>query len=284
MDNFDFWRCEDLYYNIFDSHSHSENSPDGNHSITFMVETAIAKGVQGLAITDHCESDYFEEQEVEKRMLQSALDTAMARAAFGKGVVLTLGVEIAQPRYNQAAAEGLLEKYDFDFVIGSLHRLVYESFDFSRADYTNVDDKKLDEYMLKYFEELIDLINWGDFDVIGHIGFPLRCVKPRGRVDVELERYKEPIDEVLRHAAQAGKGIEVNTRDLATSLKCTLPPAWVLKRFRELGGEIVTIGSDAHSVEDLGEGIRDGMKLLSDAGFNYFAFYKERRPVMLKII
>lgn len=274
-----------MYYNLFDSHSHSENSPDASHSITFMAENAIAKGLQGLAITDHFDCEILDEYKFDKRIMQSAIDTAMAKIAFGGKLILTLGIEIGQVFYNLEAIEEVLERHRFDFVIGSLHKLLRDGFDYYLTkDYTELTGEELHSYNLTYFEELIDMINWGKFDVLGHLSFPLRYPKLYNGIDIDFARYKEPLDEVLKLAVQKGKGIEINTSGLRNAMQDTMPPAWAIKRFHELGGEIVTIGSDAHNVEDLGEGIGQAMQILADAGYEYFAFYRDRKPVMLRII
>lgn len=274
-----------MYYNLFDSHSHSENSPDGEHSVTFMAEAAINKGLQGFAVTDHCEGDFFDEWSFDKRIMQSALSTAVAKIAFENRIIMTFGIEVAQIFYAQDKIEEILSRHSsFDFVIGSLHKLVYDEFDYYRADYPQLTEQKLHEYNLKYFDELIDMIQWGNFDVLGHLSYPLRYPKLLGGIDVDFSRYKEQVDEVLRLVVESGKGIEINASGLRNEMNDTLPPAWVIKRFRELGGEIVTIGSDAHKAGDLGEGIEYGMQMLTDSGYKYFAFYRGRKPVMLRII
>lgn len=273
-----------MYYNLFDSHSHSENSPDGEHSITYMAETAINKGLLGLAITDHCEIQDFDERDYDKRILLSAIGTAMSKSAFGRRLILAFGVEIAQISFDRKKAEELLAHHRFDFVIGSLHGLVNEGFDYYEADYTALSPQKLYDYNIKYYEEMAEMVRWGNLDVLGHLSLPLRYPKIKAGIDVDLTLYKEPIDEVLKLAAQNGKGIEINTSGLFNDLNDTLPPAWVIRRFKELGGEIVTIGSDAHCAEDLGRGVEHGMQIMADAGFEYFAFYRNREPVMLRII
>lgn len=274
-----------MYYNLFDSHTHSENSPDGDHSVTFMAEAAINKGLQGFSITDHCEGDLFHEWSFDKRIMQSAVSTAVAKIAFGNRIIMTFGIEVAQVFHNQAAIEDLLSRHSsIDFVIGSLHKLAYENLDYYEIDYSQVSEQKLHEYNLKYFEELTDLVKWGRFDVLGHLSYPLRYPKVQAGINIDFSRYKEQVDEVLKLAVTAGKGIEINTSGLRDELNDTLPPMWVLKRFRELGGEVVTIGSDAHKAENLGDGIEYGMQMLADAGYEYFAFFRGRKPVMLRII
>lgn len=249
-----------------------------------MAETAINKELLGFAVTDHCEGDDFDERGYAARIMQSAISVAKTKAAFGYKVVISFGIEIAQVFYDVKAIEDVLKRHHLDFVIGSVHRLMYEGFDFySLRDYNSLSKEKLHEYIEKYFEEMVDLIKWGKFDVLGHLSLPVRYPKVYSGIDISFDRYKEQIDEVLRLAAENGKGIEINTSGLRDAVGDTMPPMWMLKRFRELGGEIVTLGSDAHCAEDMGEGLEHAMQMLLDSGFEYFAFFSERKPVMLKI-
>ncbi len=274
-----------MFLNLFDSHTHSQNSLDGEHPVTLMVETAISKGLQGMAITDHCECDDFGESNRESLILQSEIDTTKAKYAFGKNFVLTFGLEVGQPFFNIKMIEKILQRHRFDFVLGSIHKLRYDDFEYYEVDdYTNFSADKLHEYNLKYFEEIIELIKWGKFDVVSHLTFLKRYPKLRGNVEIDLNRYKELIDEVLRLTVNSGKGLELNTSGLRNGQNETMPTEWIVKRFFELGGELCTIGSDAHRAEDVGEGINQAMEMLSRIGYKYFAFYRERKPVMLRII
>lgn len=272
-----------MFQNIFDSHTHSENSPDATHSVTFMAETSAAKGVQGFSITDHCECDQLEALHFESRLRHSALDVAVAKAAFRHSVVVTTGLELSHPLYDPEGADRILRMQHYDFVLLSLHRLQgYE--DFYYIDYRDISPDWVDTMLTRYFDELLGLVRWGRFDALAHMSFPQRYLKQNGGVDLDLTRYREQIDAVLRALVESGKGLEMNTSTLFGPLEATMPPAWVFRRYRELGGELVTIGSDAHQAMDVGRGVRQGMQLLLDAGFTHFAFYRDHKPVMLRII
>lgn len=272
-----------MYQNLFDSHTHSENSPDGHHSVTFMVESAIDKGFHGLAVTDHCECSELEERSYALRLRHCALDVAMAREAFRNRVILTNGIELGQPLYNPEGAGWILAMQHYDFVLLSLHRL-RDCRNFWLLDYKNYTPDMLHDLMLRYFDELLESVRTTDFDVLAHLTFPVRYPREQCGTEIDIARYAEPIDEILRALVGLGKGLELNTSGLRDDLGSTLPPAWVIRRYRELGGELVTVGSDAHRAGDIGGGVNDGMQILADTGYEYFAFYRDRQPVMLRII
>lgn len=274
-----------MFYNLFDSHTHSRHSADAYHAVAFMAETAIEKELRGFAVTDHCEGDFFDERGYAARIMHSAISVAKARAAFDHQIVITFGIEVAHVFDDMAAIDDIFRRHHLDFVIGAAHKTSYENFEFFNCmDYKSMPAEKLRKYITSYYEDILKLIEWGNFDVLAHLSIPVRYPKLYSGIDVDLTEYKEQIDEVLRLAVQKGKGIEINTSGLRSAIGDTLPPMWVLKRFRELGGEIVTLGSDAHRAEDMGEGLDYAMQMLLDAGYEYFAFFRNREPVMLKII
>ncbi|MBC8546285.1 histidinol-phosphatase HisJ family protein [Clostridiaceae bacterium NSJ-31] len=269
-----------MLYNLFDSHTHSDNSFDGTHSIMFMCESAIARGLLGIAVTDHADIDFFEEQQFLRRLGQSYFEVQKARSAFGSGFALSSGIEIGEPDADPALADRALAAGKFDFVIGSVHS-VWDKKDPYYMNFAGEDDPYA--VLGAYFDRMQLLLDWGKFDVLGHLTYPMRYIARDGRDDVTLERFDGVIDEILRRVAHAGKGIEINTSGLRQPLGLTMPTLRYVRRYRELGGEIITIGSDAHRAEDLGAGIADGMELARAAGFRYFCFYKRREPRMLRL-
>lgn len=273
----------DMYQNLFDSHTHSENSHDGVHSVTFMVENAIDRDIQGFAVTDHFDCDHFEEQDCEMRLRQTALDVAMAKAAFRNRLIISTGIELGQVHLNYKAADIALTMVHYDVVLMAVHCMRGWQ-DFYDIDYKNFSDEDINTMMLQYFDELLELTRWGNFDVLAHLSLPVRYPKLYNDIEIDLTRYTSQIDEILSLLAKNGKALEINTSGLRSSVGKTMPEQWVVQRFRELGGEYVTIGSDAHNAEDIGASITDGMKILADCGFEYFTFYRDRKPVLLKLI
>lgn len=160
----------------------------------------------------------------------------------------------------------------------ALHRLrgwEEELYEIDYAGYTGADFRRM---MEQYFDELLELVEWGRFDALAHLSLPLRYPKYRNGIDLDLARYREAIDPVLRRLAGSGKALELNTSGLRGALGDTLPPLWVLRRFREVGGELVTVGSDAHRAADVGAGLPEALAMLEEAGFSHCAFYRGRKP------
>lgn len=247
----------------------------------FMCESAIERGLLGICVTDHFDTDFVGEQHNLKRLAGSHFDVRKARIAFGHSFGLMSGIEIGEPDADYALADEALAQGQFDFVLGSVHTVD------GKIDPYHCNFSKDDPYTLleAYFVRLRRLVEWNRYDVLAHLTYPLRYILRDGRSDVTLDRYADELDECLRVAAQNGKGLEINTSGLrGGGCGIMMPSLQQLRRYRELGGEIITIGSDAHCAEDVGSNIADGMELAEAAGFRYFAYYKDREPRMLRIL
>ncbi len=269
-----------MYTNRFDSHTHSLHSHDGFHSVDDLCQSAVKQGLVGICITDHCECNFYEELGCGLRIKKSLASIAKARVDYEGRLIVSRGIELGQHLQNEAAAKEALAFGGYDFVLGSLHNSAGQE-DFYYMDYSSP-KVVVRDIMTQYYTEMRQVAASDAFDVLAHLTYPVRYIWGKYRIPVRLEDYQEPIDEVLRTLALTGKGLEVNTSGLR--LGFTLPSLPYVKRFHQLGGEIVTIGSDAHRREHVGFGIDAGMDLLKEAGFKYFAFYRERKPVMLRLV
>ena len=268
--------------NIFDSHVHSDNSPDGCHSVTYLCEKALEKGVMGFAVTDHFECDVAAEEQYETRLRQSIFEIGVAQATFGRSVRLTRGVELAQGHLYPAAASQALGLTSYDVVLGSVHSLE-KGKPLSRVDF-NDPAVVVSKVLEQYYQAQYDMVLWGQFDVLAHLGYPERFLWGKYRIPLQDDCCKEMVDAILRQLIADGKGLEVNTFGLRAGLGKPVPERSVLRRYRELGGELVTLGSDAHSADHLAADFDLAMDLLLEVGFRYFTFYSQHKPVMLRIL
>lgn len=268
-----------LFKNLFDSHVHSLHSPDGFDTVQSLCGAAVKAGLLGLCITDHWEVGDPEWGDF-TGIIHSLADIDRAAQEYSSQLKVLRGIEIGQAHQNKALADEMLGSRRFDFIIGSLHKLL------GRPDfyYLNYDEEDVPRLMREYYNELIETARFGRFDVMGHINYPVRYMPAHILRELNLSDYDEQVDELLYEIAAQGKGIEINTAGLTRKEKETYPPFRYLKRFRELGGEIVTIGSDAHCTENLGGHIQTAMAMLVEAGFSYHAFFRNRQPVMLKLV
>jgi len=268
-----------VFKRILDAHTHTDNSPDGHHSTMYLCERAEIAGMRGITFTDHVEIDYYLRDHYDRVAVQSYFEIAKARSAFTGKLLVCAGIELGQPMYDVETADKVVKSLRYDQVIGAVHNLRGMP-DFSYLDYSEHD---LDILLRDYFHELDLMVRWGNFDTLAHLTYPLRYITGEHKIDVSLTKYAGLIDEILSGLAEKGKALEINTSGLRQKLGKTMPGADIIRRFRQLGGEYVTIGSDAHWAEHIGAGISEGMKLAKHCGFSSVTLYQKREPILIPI-
>lgn len=265
----------------FDFHTHSRFSFDGESGAEEMLREALALGMTHYALTDHIEVNQFYDEEfhMEKSAAEAAKLLPALKERYKNRLVFLHGVELGQPHRDPVLARRILAAAPYDFVIGSCHMLRgYEDFYF--LDYSESPPEKL---LPLYFEEVLEMAETADFDVLGHLTYPLRYICGDCGIAADMKKYESVIDEIFRALIRNGKGIEINTSGLRQKIGKTLPDLPYVKRYRALGGEILTIGSDAHSTADLGKNIADGIEIAKRAGFEKVAVFRGRTAEFLPI-
>ncbi len=269
------------FKNIVDLHTHTDNSFDGNHSTMFLCETAYMKGLRAVAFTDHLEMDAFYKGNFDKTAIHSFFEVSKARSAFEGKLIVCVGAELGQAVYTKELSEKLTSTMKYDFVIGAIHNLPDKE-DFY---YMDLDDESIDYNALlrEYFEWELKLAQWGGFDTLAHLTYPLRYIVGKYKKPVDMSEYTEIIDEILVTLIKNEKALELNTAGLRQPIGETSPNEKILRRYKELGGKLLTIGSDAHFAEHLGAGIEQGYELALRCGFDSIAVYQNRTPTLIPI-
>lgn len=266
------------YENFYDLHTHSEHSFDGNHSCTLMCESAVEKGLKGIALTDHCEIDS-KNCDFDKLCDNQFFDTTKCSYIFKDSIKVFRGIELGQSIYNKPLAESILNKYNYDFVLGSVHNLENME-DFFFLDYLDYDVYVL---LQQYFENIYRLCEWNQFDSLAHLTYPLRYITGKHKIKVDLSKFSKIIDEILLLLIKNEKALEINTSGYFNEMKGILPSADIVKRFKNLGGKYITIGSDSHYYDKIGMGVEQGMDAALKCGFKHITVYTNRCPELIEI-
>lgn len=264
---------------IADCHTHSRVSPDSNAPMVEMARQAVTYGLDVMCLTDHCDLLSLEGERTLDYNWQAVLRERQTMLdAFGTRLDLPLGLEFGMAHLYPEAAEKILSQPGLDFVIGSCHNMDEKDGgrDFYLLSYDTLEDcyRALDNY----FASMQKMAATPYYDVVGHVIYPLRYMNGPYETP-SLARYRDQIREILRLAIDSGRGIEINT------WKGQTLAAWrpLLKDYKELGGEILTVGSDAHAPDPLGRGIREAYQLMQDCGFRYVAVYHQRKPELFRL-
>lgn len=270
---------------LCDVHTHSNNSFDAENSVDEMCNSAIAKGFYAIAITDHCEAPFIrfgynkEFGDFSKRIPLSYSQTSVAKKKYEQNIKVLSGIELGEPMHDLECTKRALSFGDFDFVLASLHNLKNMD-DFYYIDFSTC---SISEILKLYFNELAETASFADFDSLAHLTYPLRYIFEKTGEYPDLSPYQSVIDDIYKTLISNNKALEINTSGLFKPIGTTLPDEFQIKRYRELGGKLITIGSDAHTANALGNGIKEGIMLAHKCGFDNYVIFEKRKPVFIPI-
>ena len=261
---------------MFDYHLHSSVSFDSESSALSMALAAKDAGLSEICFTDHC--DY----NSDKTKPHNPIDLREYEAAYGTLTVpdikIKRGFEFGLTDWNTAELKNMLKSRPFDFVIGSVHFV--DGADPYDEEYWLGKTER--EAYLGYLERIYECIGiHDDFDVLGHLTYVSRSIYNPTKNLLEYSDYSDVCDEIFKTLIKKDKGIEINT-SAKNSLGVLLPSRDFVMRFRELGGKIITVGSDAHSPERVGQHIDEAIALARDV-FGYVCTFDNRTPIFNKL-
>jgi histidinol-phosphatase (PHP family) len=244
------------------------------------VRAAITAGVNVLCFTDHIDYDYPVPDTVyDFNVAEYRREIERLREIYRKEIEILMGVELGMQKHLGGRYKKLLDDYPFDFSIGSQH-LVGGSDPF----FPKVFEGRTDGAVYRdYFEDLLaDVRLFHDFDCLGHLDYVVRYLLHRDSL-YSYAAFSDLIDPILTELVGRGIALEVNTAPLAKGMRYFNPLPDILARYREMGGELITIGSDAHVPERIAASFDTAAGILTALGFKYYAVYKNRKPQMLPL-
>lgn len=256
-----------------DYHVHTNFSKDSNAGPEEQVRAAIARGLKTICITDHHDLDY-SEPNFEINFDNYFPKLYALREKYCHQIEILIGMEFGlQPHLGTICSE-VANNYPFDMIIGSIH-LIDGQDPYYR---TYFDDKTDEEGYRRGFEVTLECMKkTHDFDILGHIDYIVRYGHHQEQY-YSYAKYADYLDEILKYLIQNGKGLEVNTAGWKHGLSFAHPHPDILKRYRELGGEMVTIGSDAHRPEHVAYDFEKLKDYLEACGFKYYTEFCQRKP------
>jgi histidinol-phosphatase (PHP family) len=270
---------------LIDYHVHTAFSADCRASMQEQCEAALQAGVQQIAFTEH--EEYHPEEVRPGYFDHSAymLELDRCRRLFDGRLVIRAGIEVSEPHRYAAQSQPVLAAHPWDFVLGSLHWLDVNTNALSPEFFTGHGANSGDwrESFRAYFREMLNMARHGDFDAIAHFDYPARYGARYFGDAYDIREYEPEIRPVLRAVIERGKGIEINTGSLRKGMPNTCPAQPVVDWYRELGGRLLTVGSDSHRTQDVGAGIPLAMQMARAAGFTHLAVYERRVPSLAPI-
>lgn len=265
---------------INDYHVHSEFSGDSKQDLREIFERAIELGLKEIAITDHLEYDIEGMTENWILDLDRYSKTILEfKDRYRDRLDIKLGVEVGIQPHTREYLEKKINEYPFDFVIASTHAI--ERIDLAWGELQKGRTKE--EYQRYYFETVLDNVKkYNEFNVYGHIDFVTRYGGEKYR-GLDYKVHSDIIDEILKTLISKGKGIEINTSGYRYKEDRFYPCKEIVRRYYELGGEILTVGSDSHVKEHLTMDFGVVYEFLKSIGVEYICGFEQRKPIFRKI-
>lgn len=262
---------------IVDYHLHSDISFDGKDNIANISKKAAEIGLSEICFTEHFCIDpkdvsynYLNYDRYTKEIMET-------REHLHNKIKIGKGLEIGEPYILREELNKIIDNMDLDFIIGSVHNIGHQKLRLY------IKDKQKKEIYNTYFLYVYEVAKHANIDVIGHMDLMKRyAYEEFGNYD--FNDYKEIIGDILKCAIKRNIGIEINTSGLRDKVKELYPSVEVIKLYRELGGEIITIGSDSHSCDNLSSNYSQVVKILNYIGFKYIYKYNKRVMSGIKII
>ena len=265
---------------LWDSHMHCNFSGDSQTAPEDMIAQAIKLNLPGICFTDHMDYDYPDEPETFLLDIEKYQPKILSlQKEYADRLDIHYGIELGLQPHLAEKLTNLVTSHPFDFVIGSSH--VVHGFDpYFGGFFAN---RTEEECYYEYFTSIIENIHaFTDFDVYGHIDYVVRY-GPNKNANYTYAGYRDVIDDILRLLISLGKGIEINTGGFKYGLGHPNPTEDVIRRYRELGGEIITIGADAHAPEHVAYDFAKVTPILKDCGFHYYTVFSKRKPKFLPL-
>lgn len=271
---------------LSDYHIHSICSEDGHYTMSEMALASYAQGVRRLCFTDHCDiDDYMTGYPKQNSYAHREKTIEMFKQALADkpaDMRLFLGMELGEGNHDPARAAEIAASPELDFVLGSLHNLEKKT-DFYEIHYESYE--QCAQLMDEYADELVALSKLDFYDAMAHIGYTIRYMRRDGfDVSFDLEHFGDKVEATLKNLIAGGRGIEINCSGYRTKrILSPVPGVDILRLYKQLGGEIITVGSDAHRTNQAGKGLAEGLDTLRELGYKYYTVFEKRKPEFIKL-
>ena len=271
---------------LCDYHVHTNFSDDSEYIMEDVVTDAIKMGMNEICFTDHVDYgiklDWEQLDEIKddgNRPITNVnyplyfQEIERLQKKYCNKIKIKKGLEFGMQMHTNQYFQKIFDLYPMDFIILSVHQINNQEFwtkEFQKG-------KTEKEYYDLYYQEIYDLVqNYHDYSVIGHMDLIRRYDE---KDDFPFYHNKEKITQILQCIIEDGKGIEINTSSHRYGLNDLTPSREILKVYKELGGKIITIGSDSHAYEDLGSYIEEIRLELKKIGFKYYCTFENMKPI-----
>ncbi len=267
---------------LADMHTHSEFSHDSTCKIEDMLLSQINKGTNIFAVTDHLDVYSYLDYDVFTPIHSSNAEARRLSEKYADKCKVLSGVEVSEVWWAPEVYEK--ETFDLDLIIGSVHlvRCPEHSEDYSKIDFSQFTQEQIYSYLDLYFKDVISFLDTADFDILAHLTCPIRYIVGKYHRTVDLTRFEDEIDEILKRVIKDKKAFEINTSSF-DMLDDFMPSREIIEKYYALGGRLITFGSDAHVPENASVNFDKALAFAKKVGFENICYYEKRELRLLRI-
>lgn len=262
---------------LFNSHTHTKNSLDCTASAEEMCQSAVNAKFSGIAICDHCHGSNYITYSTYDVLKASNRDARRMAEQYSGKLEVFAGAEFGEILWNPDYIQRLIDSFELDIVLASVHRVrnVTDINFISRVNFQELSTAQLYNHIKHYFLDVLETAEKCDFDVLSHLTLILRYITGKFKINVDLAEFMPIIDKILKVLISREKALELNTSE-ATSIGL-MPDVDLLNRYRSFGGELITIGTDAHNPQKINHCFAEAINALRKCGFSSYFYYRNRK-------
>lgn len=262
-----------------DLHLHSEFSFDSYTDPEENIKSAIKNNIKIMAFTDHidiyCQNDENWSFDIDKYFST----IYKLREKYKNQIKILAGVEVGLAYENADKINKFIDDNHFDFAIGSIHAVEFKDIWSNRKNI----EKNPKYNFRKYYQYMLESIkSCKNFSILGHIDYIDRYVKDKSVIP-DFSFYEDLIEEILKELIKTNRGIEYNTAGFRNNLSYANPKDKILEKYKDLGGQIITLGSDSHYPDTISYKIKDGIKHLKDLGYKNISYFENKKEKIIEI-
>lgn len=266
---------------MYDSHIHSCYSSDGHSSLGDICSAAVDKGLRGIAVCDHANIRSFAKHNPYERMKNCIAELSTMKTKYAGKLEVFQGIEIGEYLDDVQKVYSLLALTDYDIVLSSVHYVTFEEWTNVTSSRICFDDSvsnaKVKAFVSAYFHDMKKMTQQADFDVLTHLTYIFRYVNGKYRRGLDPMDYLQDIRGIFEIIIHREIALEVNTSELGTAYNLLMPTTDFIGVYRDMGGKLITLGSDAHRHERIGNEFERTKSILRELGFKTYNYYRERK-------
>lgn len=272
---------------MYDTHIHTNCSHDSNQTIDEICLSAISKGLKAVSLTDHVDLLVYSDEKNRNTLLGTAECTRYAKKTYGDKLEIFAGIEIAMPILDMEKSKHYIDMVNADIVLGSVHSFMAGEnlVRFPRDDLSEaaISVEDLYKHVGIYYENILALASKADIDVLCHLTYPIRYTNQKYGRNIEISVFSDILTEILKTIITRNIALEANTAKIEDNIDDLSPTCDILKQYYDMGGRMVTLGSDAHVCERIGNSFQAVKAKLADIGFDSYVYFKNRKPMFVSL-